>query len=52
MIVEGMPYFAFPQYMKRIIEAVLLMDEKYLRYLGFLIMLVGLGIIYWGMRQT
>ena len=48
MIIEGLPYFAFPQRMKTWIRKVLELPEKSLRTFGFVLMLVGLAMVYFG----
>ncbi len=50
MIVEGIPYFAFPEKMKSWIHKVLEMPENTLRKFGLVLMLLGLGLIYVGRR--
>jgi len=48
MVVEGLPYFAFPEQMKLVIEKVLEMPDSTLRKFGFVLMLMGLGMVYIG----
>ncbi len=48
MVVEGLPYFAFPVKMKRVIQKVLEMPEKALQKFGFVLMLVGISLVYLG----
>lgn len=48
MIVEGLPYFAFPEKMKQFIAMILEMPEASLRRFGFVLMLLGLGLVYIG----
>lgn len=48
MIVEGIPYFAFPDKMKRVIEMMLEMPDATLRRLGMILMVVGLALVYMG----
>ncbi|MFC1825825.1 DUF2065 domain-containing protein [Thermodesulfobacteriota bacterium] len=48
MVVEGLPYFAFPGQMKLVIEKVLEMPDSALRKFGFVLMLGGLGLVYMG----
>ena len=50
MIVEGIPYFAFPDKMKRVIQQMLLLPDPVLRRLGMVLMLAGLGLVYLGNR--
>lgn len=48
MIVEGVPYFLFPDSMKMFIEKVLEMSDSTLRRFGFFLMLFGLCLVYMG----
>jgi hypothetical protein len=48
MIVEGLPYFAAPARMKTWIEKLAQLPDSTLRVTGFLLMMVGLGLIYLG----
>jgi hypothetical protein len=48
MIVEGLPYFAAPASMKAWIEKLAQLPDSTLRVTGFLLMMVGLGLIYLG----
>ncbi len=50
MIVEGLPYFAFPEKMKNWIQQVIDIPDSTLRKFGLVLMLLGLGIIYIGKR--
>lgn len=50
MVVEGLPYFAFPEKMKLLIQQLLEMPESALRKFGFVLMLAGVGLIYMGKR--
>jgi len=50
MVVEGMPYFAFPDRMKDWVRKVLEMPEGSLRRFGLLLMIAGLGLVYLGRR--
>ena len=50
MVVEGLPYFAFPEKMKFIIQKVMDMPDKALQKFGFVLMLVGLCLVYIGKR--
>jgi uncharacterized protein YjeT (DUF2065 family) len=49
MIVEGLPYFAFPQKMRQMVAMVLGLDDAVLRRFGFFMMMAGLGIVYFAM---
>ncbi|MCK4469556.1 MAG: DUF2065 domain-containing protein [Desulfobacterales bacterium] len=48
MIVEGLPYFAFPEKMKFWVQKVLEMPDSALRKFGFVLMVAGLWMIYLG----
>lgn len=48
MVVEGLPYFAFPEQMKLVIEKVLEMPDSTLRKFGFVLMLTGIALVYVG----
>ena len=48
MIIEGLPYFAFPERMKFWLQKILEMPDETLRKFGFIIMLIGLFIVYLG----
>ncbi len=48
MIVEGLPYFAFPEKMKQMIHMVIHLPDASLRRMGALLMLLGLGLVYFG----
>ena len=46
LIVEGLPYFAFPSKMKEWISNVQKIPDSHLRIIGFLSMIIGLLIVY------
>jgi uncharacterized protein YjeT (DUF2065 family) len=48
MVVEGLPYFAFPLKMKLVIQKVLKMSDNALQKYGFVLMLFGLFLVYLG----
>ncbi len=50
MVVEGLPYFAFPEKMKLLIQQLLEMPESALRKFGFVLMLGGVALVYMGRR--
>lgn len=50
MIVEGIPYFAFPDKMKRVIRTMLELPDPVLRRVGMVLMFAGLGLVYLGNR--
>lgn len=52
MIVEGLPYFAFPTKMKEMVRMIIGLDNEYLRKFGFVLMSVGLVIVFFAMKGT
>ena len=48
MIVEGLPYFTFPGKMKFWIEKIVATPENSLRKFGFVLMALGMCLIYFG----
>lgn len=48
MIVEGLPYFAFPERMKAWVTKVLEIPEATLRRMGVVLMVIGLLLVYLG----
>lgn len=50
MIVEGLPYFIFPEKMKGWMEKIIEMNERNLRVTGFIAMLAGLLLVFLGRR--
>lgn len=48
LIVEGLPYFAFPGRMKDWIAWIAATSEKHLRQVGLALMAVGLWLVYLG----
>ena len=50
MVVEGLPYFAFPVKMKLVIQKVLEMSDRGLQKYGFVLMLIGILLVYLGNR--
>ena len=50
MIVEGLPYFAFPEKMKSVVNKLLQMPDGTLRKFGFVLMVAGLLFVYVGKR--
>ena len=49
MIVEGLPYFAFPARMKAMVTMIMGMEEAALRRFGFFLMGTGLAVVYFAM---
>jgi uncharacterized protein YjeT (DUF2065 family) len=48
MIVEGLPYFAFPEKMKFWIQRIIGTPESSLRRFGLVLMALGMCLIYFG----
>jgi len=48
MIVEGLPYFAFPARMKEMVQVMLTLPDQVLRRFGSILMLLGLVLVYLG----
>ena len=48
MIIEGLPYFAFPTKMKTWVRKVINSPESSLRRFGLVLMLLGLSLVYLG----
>ncbi|MFW6335313.1 MAG: DUF2065 domain-containing protein [Desulfosalsimonas sp.] len=48
MIIEGLPYFAFPDRMKEMMQKILELPDSGLRRFGFLLMAAGLLLTYLG----
>ncbi len=48
LIIEGFPYFAFPEKMKFWFSKLIETPENSLRKLGFVFMIIGLGLVYVG----
>ena len=50
MVVEGVPYFAFPEKMKVWVRQVLQLPDSALRRLGLALMCTGVLLVYLGKR--
>jgi uncharacterized protein len=50
MVVEGLPYFAFPVKMKLVLEKVLELPDKSLQKFGLVLMLAGILLVFLGKR--
>lgn len=48
MILEGLPYFAAPEKMKRWVEKIIAVPDSSLRRLGFVLMGIGLLLVFIG----
>jgi uncharacterized protein len=52
MIVEGLPYFAFPEKMKEMVQIIAGQENARLRRFGFFLMIAGLGVVYVAMKAA
>lgn len=50
MIVEGLPYFAFPEKMKTWVQKIMDISNGDLRKMGLLLMAFGLFLVYLGKK--
>jgi len=48
LIVEGLPYFAFPARMKEWLVRIAATPDGHLRRVGLALMAVGMGLVYVG----
>ncbi len=48
MIIEGLPYFAFPERIKSWLEKINEIPDRALRGFGFVLMLTGFLLVYLG----
>jgi uncharacterized protein YjeT (DUF2065 family) len=48
MIIEGLPYFAFPGKMKGWVKKIINSPERSLRRFGLVLMILGLSLVYYG----
>ncbi len=48
MIIEGLPYFAFPERMKDWVRQVVKMPDATLRIIGLILIAIGLLLVYAG----
>jgi len=48
MIIEGLPYFAFPDKMKIWVRKIIVSQNSSLRRFGLVLMVLGLSLIYIG----
>jgi uncharacterized protein YjeT (DUF2065 family) len=46
LVIEGVLYAAFPNAMRRAVEAVLEMDERHIRTTGLVVAVLGLGGVW------
>lgn len=47
-IIEGLPYFVFPEKLKIYLVKITAMPDSTLRFLGISSMICGLILLYWG----
>jgi uncharacterized protein YjeT (DUF2065 family) len=47
-IIEGLPYFIFPEKLKIYLAKIITMPESTLRFLGISAMIIGLILLYFG----
>jgi hypothetical protein len=50
LIIEGLPYFAFPEKIKKWVIKILELETPQLRLFGFLCMVAGLILVYLSQR--
>ncbi|MBN1547631.1 MAG: DUF2065 domain-containing protein [Syntrophaceae bacterium] len=48
LIIEGLPYFAFPEKIKSYLMKVTVIPDRILRILGLVAVAVGLFLVYYG----
>ncbi|MFZ2631133.1 MAG: DUF2065 domain-containing protein [Desulfosalsimonadaceae bacterium] len=51
MIIEGIPYFGFPENMKQMMNKMLTLPDDILRKFGLALMVVGLVLVYLGKME-
>lgn len=51
MIIEGIPYFGFPDKMKQMMQKILTIPDDSLRKFGLILMVAGLVIVYLGKME-
>jgi hypothetical protein len=49
-IIEGLPYFVFPEKLKTYLGKIIAMPDSTLRFLGISAMIAGLVLLYLGRR--
>ena len=45
---EGLPYFAFPDGLKKVMQQMIRTPSRMLRLMGGVLMILGLLLVYWG----
>jgi uncharacterized protein len=48
MVIEGLPYFAFPNKMKSWVGKIIVSPDSSLRRFGLVLMVLGLSLVYLG----
>jgi len=48
MIFEGIPYFCFPNQVKQLAQKLPELENRVLRSIGFVIIVLGLAVVYFG----
>ena len=51
MIIEGIPYFGFPENMKQMMQKILSLPDDMLRKFGLALMIAGLVLVYLGKME-
>ncbi|MDO9264642.1 MAG: DUF2065 domain-containing protein [Desulfosalsimonadaceae bacterium] len=51
MIIEGIPYFGFPENMKQMMNKMMTLPDDILRKFGLVLMVVGLVLVYLGKME-
>ncbi len=49
--IEGLPYLASPEHVRKWLQWLLTAPTRYLRILGGALMIMGLALVYWGRRH-
>ncbi len=49
-IIEGLPYFVFPEKLKIYLRKITTMPDSTLRFMGITAMIIGLILLYFGRR--
>jgi uncharacterized protein len=50
MVIEGLPYFAFPNKMKTWVGKIIVSPDSALRRFGLVLMVLGLSLVYIGRK--
>ncbi|MGA7878333.1 MAG: DUF2065 domain-containing protein [Desulfoferrobacter sp.] len=45
---EGLPYLAFPDSLKKVMQQMIFTPSRMLRVMGAALMILGLLLVYWG----